>query len=132
MSKKIEKQIKEVEAEAIDVEATGVADAVLSNLTDEQKAKLAEMVSSDQPTVQAEESKGKKILNWTKKNKWKIAGGIAAGLGVLFLGKKVYDAGMPGEFDVDSEPVDADFEIVDEVSEYETPEVVEEAEEIVE
>ena len=121
MSNKI-KQIENVE----EIETAGAADAVFANLSEEQKAKLAEMVTED-PIVEIEEGKGKKALTWFKKNKWKIGGAVLAAAAIGFLGKKAYQAGMPAEFDVSEDVIDADFESYTEV-----PEVVEEAEEIVE
>lgn len=109
-----------------EVETAGAADAVFANLTEEQKAKLAEMVTEN-PVVEVEESKGKKVLNWFNKNKWKIGGAVLAGAAIGFLGKKAYQAGMPAEFDISEDVIDADFE-----SYTEAPEVVEESEEVVE
>lgn len=40
------------------------------------------------------------ILSWSKEHVWQIAAAVAAGATVIFLGKKIYQAGMPAEFEL--------------------------------
>lgn len=107
-----------------EIETAGAADAVFANLSEEDKAKLTAMVT-ETPVVEVKDGKGKKVLNWFNRNKWKIAGAIAGAAAIGFLGKKAYQAGMPAEFDASEDVIDVSVE-----SYIEAPEV-EEAEEIV-
>jgi hypothetical protein len=121
--------LKEAETTEVIENAEAVAGSVFENLSDEEKAKLLAMVDQ-QPVVEEKQGKVKQAWNWVKSNKWKIGGAIAGAALIGFLGKKAYDAGMPAEFDADV--IDGDYEIA-ELEEYEnTPEVVEETEEVVE
>lgn len=104
MSKKNVSNVKEIEAEVKDFNTEGVADAVFNNLTEEDKQKLLEQIAKDKPVIAESESKAKKALNWIKANKWKI-GAVAAGIVVVGLGKKIYNAGMPAEFESNDFPV---------------------------
>lgn len=123
------KQLKEAETTEVIENAEAVAGSVFENLSDEEKAKLLAMVDQ-QPVVEEKQGKAKQAWNWVKSNKWKIGGAIAGAALIGFLGKKAYDAGMPAEFDADV--IDGDYEIA-ELEGYEnTPEVVEETEEVVE
>lgn len=130
MSNKVS-NIKEIEANVEDVNTEGVAGAVFDSLSEEDKAKLLAMVSEDQPQVE-EQSKLKKFGDKVAKNKWKILGAVAGVAGAIFLGKKIYAAGMPAEFDAHADVIDGYYEETSE--QYEAPEetVVEETEEVVE
>lgn len=85
MSKKIEETVVEVVEEAKDT------------AVDQQ----VEEVKDAQPIVVANETQPKKgILSWSKEHVWQIAAAVAAGATVIFLGKKIYQAGMPAEFEL--------------------------------
>lgn len=119
MSNKVS-NIKEIEANVEDVNTEGVVGAIFANLSEE-----------DQPKVE-EQSRLKKLGNTIAKNKWKILGAAAGVAGAIFLGKKIYNAGMPAEFDAHTDVIDGYYEETSE--QYEAPEetVVEETEEVVE
>nr|DAR66459.1 MAG TPA: hypothetical protein [Caudoviricetes sp.] len=101
MSKKVS-NVKEIDAEVKDLNTEGVADAVFSNLSEEDKQTLLDHIANDKPVVTQSEGKVKKTLNWMKANKWKIAAVTTGIVAVGLFGKKIYDAGMPGEFENDS------------------------------
>ena len=123
MSKKVSNISKEVEAEVKDLNTEGVADAVFNNLTEEDKQMLLEQIAKDKPVIAESESKAKKALNWIKANKWKI-GAIATGIvAVGLFGKKIYNAGMPAEFESSELPViDGEYTETS-VSEDDTPDM---------
>lgn len=82
---KVEKNVVEVVEEAKDT------------AVDQQ----VEEVKDAQPIVVANETQPKKgILSWSKEHVWQIAAAVAAGATVIFLGKKIYQAGMPAEFEM--------------------------------
>lgn len=82
---KVEKNVVEVVEEAKDT------------AVDQQ----VEEVTEAQPIVVANETQPKKgILSWSKEHVWQIAAAVAAGATVIFLGKKIYDTGMPAEFEM--------------------------------
>ena len=107
MSKKIEETIVEVVEEAKDT------------AVDQQ----VEEVKDAQPIVVANtETQPKKgILSWSKEHVWQIAAAVAAGATVIFLGKKIYNAGMPAEFEL-PEVSEVAEDVVDVVTENDSEE----------
>lgn len=84
MSKKIEETIEVVEE---------VATAV-----DQQAKEVIETVPAVTDDNEAQPKKG--LWSWTKDHALLIGGTVAAAGAVIFFGKKVYQAGMPAEFDL--------------------------------
>ena len=83
------KEVKEV-VEVEEVKATDVVD---------QTKEVIDVQA--QPVVANAEAQPKKgILSWTKEHAWQIAAAVGAGAAVIFFGKKVYQAGMPAEFEL--------------------------------
>ena len=74
-----------------------------------------EEVIEAQPIVavddQAQPKKG--ILSWTKEHAWQIAAAVGAGAAVIFFGKKVYQAGMPAEFELPTAIEETTEDVVD-------------------
>lgn len=104
MSKNVS-NVKEIEADVKDLNTEGVADAVFSNLSEEDKQTLLDHIANDKPVVTQSEGKVKKTLNWMKANKWKIAAVATGVVAVGLFGKKIYDAGIPAEFEDNNLPV---------------------------
>ena len=84
MSKKIEETI-----EVVEEAKTAVVDTA-QEVAEEAKTAVA--------NDEAQPKKG--ILSWTKEHAWQIAAAVGAGAAVIFFGKKVYQAGMPAEFEL--------------------------------
>lgn len=129
MSKNVS-NVKEIEADVKDLNTEGVADAVFNNLSEETKQTLLDRIAKDKPVVTQSEGKVKKTLNWMKANKWKIAAVATGVVAVGLFGKKIYDAGMPAEFEDNNLPViDGEYTETS-VSEDDTPDmdIVEEGE----
>lgn len=95
MSNKVSKIVKD--AEVIE-EAENTVDTEVENVTTD----LVVATEETQPAEVVKQGRVKSTWNWVKKHPWTVVGSVAAGLGVILLGKKVYDAGMPAEFDVDA------------------------------
>lgn len=113
-------------AEEVKEEVNSTVNQIADNLTEEDQAKLAELVSQQTIVESKKENPLKKGVNWIKKHKWLVAGALGGALAIGYLGKKAYDAGMPAEFDANSDVIDADFKVNENVYEYEnTPEVEE-------
>lgn len=113
-------------AEEVKEEVNTTVNQIADNLTEEDQAKLAELVSQQTIVESKKENPLKKGINWIKKHKWLVAGALGGALAIGYLGKKAYDAGMPAEFDANSDIIDADFKVTENVDEYEnTPEVEE-------
>lgn len=78
-----------------------------------------EEVIEAQPIVavddQAQPKKG--ILSWTKEHAWQIAAAVGAGAAVIFFGKKVYQAGMPAEFEMPTVIEETTEDVVDAIQE---------------
>lgn len=84
MSKKIEETVIEVVEEAKDTAVD-----------------QAKEVIETAPAVTVDEAQPKKSLwGWTKDHALLIGGAVVAAGAVIFLGKKVYQAGMPAEFEL--------------------------------
>lgn len=82
-----------------------------------------EEVKDAQPIVVANEAQPKKgILSWSKEHVWQIAAAVAAGATVIFLGKKIYQAGMPAEFEIPESVSDVAEDVVDVVTENDSEE----------
>lgn len=122
MSNKVSK-VKEIEEGVKDMDTEGVADAVFNNLTEEDKQILLEQIAKDKPVIEQSEGKVKKTLNWMKVNKWKIAAVVTGVVAVGLFGKKIYNAGMPAEFESNDLPViDGEYTETS-VSEDDTPDM---------
>lgn len=85
MSKKIEETVVEVVEEA--------KDAVVD--TTKEVIETAPAV-----TVDNEAQPKKTLWGWTKDHTLLIGGAVVAAGAVIFFGKKVYQAGMPAEFEL--------------------------------
>ena len=83
------KEVKEV-VEVEEVKATDIVDQT-KEVIDVQAQPVA-------ANAEAQPKKG--ILSWTKEHAWQIAAAVGAGAAVIFFGKKVYQAGMPAEFEL--------------------------------
>lgn len=94
MSNKVSKIVKD--AEVIEGAVANTVDTEVENVTTDLAA-----TEEAQPMKVVKQGRVKSTWNWVKKHPWTVVGSVAAGLGVILLGKKVYDAGMPAEFDVD-------------------------------
>lgn len=117
-------------AEEVKEEVNTTVNQIADNLTEEDQAKLAELVSQQTIVESKKEGFFKKSANWIKKHKWLVAGTLGGALAIGYLGKKAYDAGMPAEFDANSNIIDADFKVTENVDEYgNTPEFEEVSEE---
>lgn len=92
MSNKVSKIKNE---EVIEDAVETVVDTATENVTTDVVP-----VESTQPVDVVKQGKVKATWNWIKQHPWAVAASIGAGLGVIILGKKVYDAGMPAEFEV--------------------------------
>lgn len=122
MSNKVSK-VKEIEEGVKDMNTEGVADAVFNNLSEEDKQMLLEQIAKDKPVIEQSKGKVKKTLNWMKANKWKIAAVVTGVVAVGLFGKKIYNAGMPAEFESNDLPViDGEYTETS-VSEDDTPDM---------
>jgi hypothetical protein len=92
MSNKVSKIVNE---EVIEDAVETVVDTTTENVTTDVVP-----VEPTQPVEVVKQGKVKATWNWIKQHPWAVAASIGAGLGVIILGKKVYDAGMPAEFEV--------------------------------
>nr|DAW05914.1 MAG TPA: hypothetical protein [Caudoviricetes sp.] len=92
MSNKVSKIVNE---EVVEEAVETVVDTVTENVTTDVVP-----VEPTQPEAVVKQSRVKSTWNWIKQHPWVVAASIGAGLGVIILGKKVYDAGMPAEFEV--------------------------------
>lgn len=92
MSNKVSKIKNE---EVIEDAVETVVDTTTENVTTDVVP-----VESTQPVDVVKQGKVKATWNWIKQHPWAVTASIGAGLGVIILGKKVYDAGMPAEFEV--------------------------------
>ncbi len=92
MSNKVSKIVNE---EVIEDAVETVVDTATENVTTDVVP-----VEPTQPAEVVKQGKVKATWNWIKQHPWAVAASIGAGLGVIILGKKVYDAGMPAEFEV--------------------------------
>lgn len=95
MSNKVSKIVKD--AEVIEEAVANTVDTEVENVTTDLAA-----TEEAQSMKVVKQGRVKSTWNWVKKHPWTVVGSVAAGLGVILLGKKVYDAGMPAEFDVDA------------------------------
>ncbi len=105
MSNKVSKIVKDAE---IIEEAANTVDTEVENVTTDLVA-----TEEKQSVDVVKQGRVKTTWNWVKKHPWTVVGSVAAGLGVILLGKKVYDAGMPAEFDVDvinNDPIEQPIE----------------------
>lgn len=84
------KEVKEV-VEIEEVKATDVVD---------QTKEVIDVQAQPVVVANAEAQPKKGILSWTKEHAWQIAAAVGAGAAVIFFGKKVYQAGMPAEFEL--------------------------------
>lgn len=100
------KEVKEV----VDVEEVKATDVV-----DQTK----EVIDAQaQPVVANAEAQPKKgVLSWTKEHAWQIAAAVGAGAAVIFFGKKVYQAGMPAEFELPTPIEETAEDVVDAIQE---------------
>lgn len=86
MSKEIKETVVEVVEEA--------KDAVVDT------AKEVEAEAKTAVTVDNEAQPKKSLWGWTKDHALLIGGAVVAAGAVIFFGKKVYQAGMPAEFEL--------------------------------
>ena len=68
-------------------------------------------------TVDNEAQPKKGLWGWTKDHALLIGGAVAAAGAVIFFGKKVYQAGMPAEFELPTEVSDVTEDVVNVVEE---------------
>lgn len=68
-------------------------------------------------TVDNEAQPKKSLWGWTKDHALLIGGAVAAAGAVIFFGKKVYQAGMPAEFELPESVSEVAEDVVDVVEE---------------
>ena len=68
-------------------------------------------------TVDNEVQPKKSLWGWTKDHALLIGGAVAAAGAVIFFGKKVYQAGMPAEFELPESVSEVAEDVVDVVEE---------------
>lgn len=68
-------------------------------------------------TVDNEAQPNKGLWGWTKDHALLIAGTVAAAGAVIFFGKKVYQAGMPAEFEMPTAIEETAEDVVDAIQE---------------
>lgn len=116
MSNKVSKIVNNAE-EVIEEAVTTVADVQTENVTTDvvpTEVQPVMEVTKQNPVV--------KTWNWIKKHPWTVVSSVGAGLAVIVLGKKIYDAGMPAEFDVPTSVAD---DVIEQPTEHNEVEVKE-------
>jgi hypothetical protein len=100
------KEIKETVVEVVEEVATAV---------DQQANEVIETAPA--VTVDNEAQPKKSLWGWTKDHALLIGGAVAAAGAVIFFGKKVYQAGMPAEFELPESVSEVAEDVVDVVEE---------------
>lgn len=97
-------------SDVVKKEVVEVVEEVATDVVDQAK----EVTEAPQPVVANVEAQPKKGLwGWTKEHALLIAGTVAAAGAVIFFGKKVYDAGMPAEFELPTPIEETTEDVVD-------------------
>nr|DAK12281.1 MAG TPA: hypothetical protein [Bacteriophage sp.] len=97
-------------SDVVKKEVVEVVEEVATDVVDQAK----EVTEAPQPVVANVEAQPKKgILSWTKEHAWQIAAAVGAGAAVIFFGKKVYQAGMPAEFELPTAIEETTEDVVD-------------------